>query len=402
MRWSSFALFALLFSACGDNLPCAETANLVSGSATLSTGTPVDVPFQLNPRGCDVPLSLAAELEERPAGSTASIVPTGDTLRLLPDVPGRYVIRISLGVQSATMAITAIPDGGFEEVLSPVPCYRAAIGASSIACAEVNTSGLPYYARLYRKADFGALEQLGFATSSRPGYGSGRYFFLRSSLVSLADEGADGQVGPPSIVSLGYTPYGPSSVSMATSGGRALVLDLDGRLRLIDAADPAGPQITEVAWLPFFGAQRMAFSGNIAAVVGQTVPETDVSVEIALLDVTSPSTPAMFVSAFPFSVLAFSGPRLVAAHDGGLDVYDVTLDRGPLLAARNPDANGFAVAATADRIAVVNAYGVLLVSPLSLKPQVFIPAPGTEQVLLDEDRVYTVGAGVLRVFRVAL
>jgi hypothetical protein len=402
MKRLSLTLFSILLVACGEELPCAESALLAPSATTVSTGTAVERPARLNPVGCQNALALQAELTTRPAGSAAAVSLTSDSrgYRVTPDVAGRYTLRLTLGPQTADTTIVAIPAGGYEQIAGDLPCDRVAVGDNTVLCSEVGLKGTPNPARVFRKSDLATRGTLEIASDQRPAFGAGRYFLTRGGTLFVATEEPDSRVSPGTSVFLfdpGY--YGVGIFSLSVAGARALAVASDGELRLVDASDAAQLEVTRLPPLPFFGRQKLALAERMAVALGSPLVPSGSSVEIAVLDLAQPAAPRIFLAPFAWSSLAFSGSRLVAAHDRGLDLFDLSADRGPLLFARNPEASGFSVTASATRIAVVNTEGVLVLGATDLNPQVFVPKPSAEQAALDADRLYVAGMGVLTVYR---
>src|SRR5439155_9704755 len=151
--------------------------------------------------------------------------------------------------------------------------------------------------------------------------------------------------------------------------------------------DPTKPELVPLPALPV-DAARIALSGSIAVAVGAPVVPGDAAVERAVIDLSAPAAPRTFLAPFASNPLAFAGPRLVVAQPAGLDLFDVSAGRGALLVTRNEAGSGHAVSATADRVAVLNAHGVLLLRAADLAPQAFVPAPDAEQAALDESHLY--------------
>jgi hypothetical protein len=396
------ALWPLLLLACGDDLPCADSALLSYSATTVSTGTAVTRPARLNPIACENPLALRAELTTRPPGSSATVSLSPDFLayRVVPDVAGRYVLRLTLGAQAADTTIVAIPPGGYELLASDLPCDRVAVGDTSVLCTRLGRKGTPLGARVLRKSDLATRGSLEIASDKTPIFSAGRYFLPRAGTLHVAMEEADASVVPgPSVFLFDPLFYGAGIVSLGVAGSRALAVAMDGELRLIEVFEAGNLEVTRLPPLPFFGPQKLALADRLAVALGSPLIPGDSPVEIAVLDLALPATARVFLAPFAWSAIALSGSRLVAAHDRGLDLFDLSADRGPLLLARNPEASGFSVTASPTRIAVVNSEGVLVLGSTDLLPQVFVPDPFAEQVALDLDRLYVTGLGVLTVYQ---
>jgi hypothetical protein len=397
-RLAVVSLLAIAAGACADANLCAESAILGPAATTVSTGTPVYEHARLNPEGCDLRLDVQSELVERPAGSIATLDRVGSLVRLVPDVPGRYRIRRTLDAQVVETAVVALPPGGFEALPGAVPCFRAAVGEATVVCTEIGAKGFAVPSQVFRKSDLAPLGRLGLRSNGRPSYGAGRYFLLNGARLEVAAESALPDVRP-KTVTLFQVRDGLLPFPVVASGTRAVAVDVDGRLRLVDAADPANPTVTPLPQLPFLGRVHLAFSGNLAAVVGERLPGGDTGTELALVDVTDP-TSASFVP-FARSAIAFAGARLASAWDRGLHLHDASVPGGLVLTHRYADeTTAFSLSATADRIAALTVQGVLVLAASDLSPQVFIPDRYAEQALPDGDRVYVVGAGVLRAYRI--
>jgi hypothetical protein len=391
------ALLAL--AGCSEEIPCAEIATITDVATTVSTGTPVDARARLNPAGCENPFLVAADLVARPVGSAATLTRVDDVHRLVPDVPGSYVVRRTLDGLTAEVRVEAIPSGGFEALPGDVPCLSVAVGERSLLCERRGAAGFPTASSAFRKDDLAPTSRL-FAATARPVFADGRYFLANRSVLAVAFEEASGAVDTRAVVTPFAPLYGPAYFTLAASGARALLVAEDGRVRLVDAADAANPRAQTLPSLPFWAAVRVAVAGNLGVAVGRTALSSDSPVEIAVLDLANPAAaPVPLLAPFSWSPIAFAGNRLAVAQDRGLALYTISIDRGALLERRNEAASGSALAATAERIAVVNRQGVLVVSATDLAPRVFLPDLRAEQVAIEGDRLWVVGAGRLKAYR---
>src|SRR5437762_13521330 len=99
MRFLALVL-ALSLAGC-DLEPLCARADIAPGATTVATGTPVDLGTGESSAACPQALSIANELRERPAASRATLAPAASGVRLVPDVPGTYVVRRTLAGLSA-------------------------------------------------------------------------------------------------------------------------------------------------------------------------------------------------------------------------------------------------------------------------------------------------------------
>lgn len=385
----------LVTSACSDVSTCPEQVTLSSAGTTVSVGTEVELTRLPEPLGCPQ-LVVTSTLVEQPAGSTATLLEANAVVGLRPDLPGIYVVERRFEDQVVQRRVRAIPAGGFQQVLGPVPCDRVAVGAATVVCALLGAKGYALPAQVYHRGDLTPSDPLGVAAHGSPLYGGGRYVLPRGTAFTVAAEGDTGAVTRAAVLSLfGEAPPGP--VHAAMSGARALLAATGGRLRVVDAGSPTSPVVTALPLLTDYQVDDVALDAGLAvAVVSPLVPDGTSS--LAVFDLSAPAAPPFLAADFPDAAIAFVETRLAAVHAGGLDLYTISPDAPPVQQASNPEAAGSSLATSSSRIAVRNAQGVLLVSSTDLSPQVFIPDANAAQVVLRDNRVYVVSSAQLRVY----